>query len=61
MRGLYMDNLEYAKMKHYWFFAHFFNFTPDQVDSMPNHKSIYLQELEEEYCIMQKEANKDGV
>ncbi len=33
----------------YWFFAHHFGYTPEQVDELPYDRSCYLAELEKEF------------
>lgn len=32
----------------YWFFAHHFNFTPEQVDKLPHDRMVYMVDLEQE-------------
>ena len=41
----------------YWFFAHHFGFTPEQVDAMPYDRTFYFAELEKEF---KKQSMKDG-
>ena len=38
----------------YWFFAHHFGWTPDQVDNLPYDRLTYLTELEAGYKKMNK-------
>jgi len=38
----------------YWFFAHCFNFSPEQVDSLPYDRMVYMMELEKEKMSLDK-------
>jgi len=44
----------------YWFFAHHFGFTPDQVDNLPYDRTSYFAELENEFKKQEKNTIKNG-
>ena len=39
----------------YWFFAHYFGYTPEQTDKIPYDRAIYLMEVEMEAKKLEKE------
>ncbi len=55
-----MDNDKVSDELNYWFFAHHFGYTPDQVDKLPFDRGIYTIELEQEYKRQEKQAMKNG-
>ncbi len=40
----------------YWFFAHSFGYTPDEVDKLPYDRMVYLSELEKEFKLKEQQA-----
>ncbi len=53
-----MDDPSVSVELTYWFFAHSFGFTPNQVDEMPYDRMVYLRELEQECKTREKELTK---
>ncbi|MHA1302308.1 MAG: hypothetical protein ACTSPI_01215 [Candidatus Heimdallarchaeaceae archaeon] len=45
----------------YWFFAHYFGFTPEQTDNLPYDRMAYMKEIELEFKKQNKtEKIEDG-
>ena len=48
LKGYHLDNQDLSNEFMYWFFAHNFNFTQEQVDDLPYDSMVYMFELEQE-------------
>lgn len=53
-----MDDPKVGQEFLYWYFAHHFGFTPNQVDELPFDRMVYLFELEQEYKKLEKDSIK---
>ena len=58
LKGLHPDNEEVNDEIMYWFFAHSFGYTPDQVNALPYDRMIYMMELETELEKQKKQNDK---
>jgi len=58
LKGYHLDNRELSNELMYWFFAHHFKFTPEQVDNLPYDRMNYLMELETEKTKIEKQSIK---
>ena len=61
MKGHHQDDEEVSNELMYWFFAHHFGFTPEQVDNLPYDRKVYMTDLEMEYKKQGKSTTKDGL
>jgi len=43
-----MDDPEVSEEFMYWYFAHCFGYTPEQVDKLPFDRMVYFAEMERE-------------
>jgi len=48
LKGFHIGNEEVSDEMMYWFFAHCFGYTPEQVDNLPYDRLVYFTELERE-------------
>jgi len=62
LKGHHQDNQEVSDELMYWFFAHSFGFTPEQVDNLPYDRMTHMTELEVEFNKQnQKSMNNGGI
>ena len=45
----------------YWFFAHHFGFTPEQVDNLPYDRMTHMTELEVEFNKQNQKPINNGI
>jgi len=57
LKGHHLDNQELSNEYMYWFFAHHFKYTPEQVDRLPFDRMIYFMELEQEWIKLLNMSN----
>jgi len=60
LKGHHLDIREVSDEFMYWFFAHHFKYTQDQVDQIPYDRMVYLIELEQEFNKLNQQTKKDG-
>jgi len=49
LRGFHQDHDDLNNEVMYCFFAHYFHWTPEQVDRIPYDRMVYILELEKEF------------
>jgi len=57
LKGHHGGNAEISAEFMYWFFAHHFGFTPEQVDNLPYDRMVYMAEMEKEFKLKEKSMN----
>ena len=61
LNGHHQDNEEVSDELMYWFLAHYFGFTPQQVDEIPYDRVNYMILLEEEFKKKERQLEKNGI
>ena len=58
LKGHHLEDFKISNELIYWFYAHNFGFTPEQVDNLSFDRMVYFMELEKEFKKIERDSMK---